>query len=45
MKIGSPLLALLGDSKVAQGISDIRSDHLPVEIWIVRSQIRDGIVF
>src|ERR1700730_2423074 len=45
IEIGNPLLALLGDAKVAQGISDIRSDRLPEEIWIVCSQIRNAIVF
>src|SRR5215469_1409143 len=44
IEIGNPLLALLRDSKVAQGISDIRPDHLPEEIWIVSSQIRDAVV-
>jgi hypothetical protein len=38
MKISNPLLAFLGDSKVAQGISDIRTDHLPEEIRAIRSQ-------
>jgi hypothetical protein len=32
IEIGNPLLALLSDAKVAQGISDIRSDRLPEEI-------------
>ena len=45
IEIGNPLLALLRDSKVAQGISDIRPDRLPEEIWIVSSQICDAIVF
>src|SRR5271165_4537590 len=45
VEIGNPLLSLLRDSKVAQGISDIRSDRLPEEIWIVSSQICDAIVF
>ena len=45
IEIGNPLLALLRDSKVAQGISDIRSDRFPEEIWIVCSQILDAIVF
>src|SRR5215831_6797085 len=44
IEIGNPLLALLRDSKVAQGIPDIRPDRLPEEIWIVISQIRDTIV-
>ena len=44
IEIGNPLLTLLRDSKVAQGISDIRPDHLPEEIWIVGSQICDAIV-
>ncbi len=44
VEIGNPLLALLRDSKVAQGISDIWSDRLPKEIWIVCSQIRNAIV-
>ena len=39
MEIGNPLLALVRDAKVAQGISDIRPDRLPEEIWIVSSQI------
>jgi len=34
----------LRDSKVAQGISDIRPDRLPEEIWIIISQIGDAIV-
>jgi hypothetical protein len=45
IEIGNPLLALLCGSKVAQGISDIRSNHLPEEIWIVSSEICDAIVF
>src|SRR6516162_1042721 len=45
VEIGDPLLALLRDSKIAQGIADIRSDPLPEEIWIVSSQICDAIVF
>ena len=44
-EIGNPLLALLRDSKVAQGISDIRPDRPPEEIRIVSSQICDAIVF
>jgi len=44
IEIGDPLLALLRDSKVAQGVSDIRPDRLPEEIWIVSSQICDAIV-
>lgn len=35
VEIRNPLLALLGHSKVAQRISDIRSDHLPEEIWVI----------
>ena len=45
IEIGDPLLALLSDPKVAQGISDIRPDRLPEEIWILSPQIRDAIVF
>jgi len=45
VEIGDPLLALLRDSKIAQGIADIRSDPLPEEIWIISSQICDAIVF
>ena len=45
IEIGNPLLALLRDPKVAQGISDIGPDRLPEEIWIVISQICDAIVF
>ena len=45
IEISNPLLALLRDSKVAQGIADIRPDRLPEEIWIVSSQICDAIVF
>ena len=45
IEIGNPLLALLRDLKVAQGISDVRPDRLPEEIWIVSSQICDAIVF
>ena len=44
IEIGNPLLALLRHAKVAQGISDIRPDRLPEEIWIIISQIGDGIV-
>jgi hypothetical protein len=44
IEIGNPLLALLRDSKVAQGISDIRSNRFPEEIWIVSSQICDAFV-
>ena len=32
IEIGNPLLALLGDAKVAQGIPNIGSDRLPKEI-------------
>src|SRR5271156_1436324 len=42
IEIGNPLLALLRDPKVAQRISDIGSDGLPEEIWIVCSQVRDA---
>jgi hypothetical protein len=45
IEIGNPLLALLRDSKVAQGISDIGPNRLPEEIWIVSSLICDAIVF
>ena len=45
VEIGNPLLALLGDAKIAQSISDIRPDSLPEEIWIICSQIRDAVVF
>ena len=44
IKIGNPLLALLRNSKVAQGISYIRPNRLPEKIWIVSSQICDAIV-
>ena len=37
IEIGNPLLPLLRDPKVAQGISDIRPDFLPKKIWIVIS--------
>ena len=32
IEIGNPVLALLPDSKVAQGVTDIRSYRLPEEI-------------
>src|SRR5215472_3073621 len=44
IEIGNPLLALLRHAKVAQGISDIRPDRLPEEIWVIISQIGDAIV-
>ena len=44
IEIGYPLLALLRDAKVAQGVTDIWSYRLPEEIWIVSSQICDAIV-
>ena len=43
VEIGNPLLTLLRDSKVAQGIPDIRPNLLPEEIWIVSSEIFDAI--
>ena len=45
IEISNPPLALLRDAKVAQGITDIRSDRLPEEIWIVGSQIGGAVVF
>jgi hypothetical protein len=44
IEIGNPLLTLLRDSKVAQGITDIRPYRFPEEIGIVCSQIRNAIV-
>src|ERR1700756_1702637 len=45
IEISNPLLALLRDSKIAQGIADVRPDRLPEEIWVVSPQIGDAIVF
>ena len=45
IEISNPLLAFLRDSKVAQGISDIRSDRFPKEIRLACPEIRDAIVF
>ena len=45
IEISNPPLALLRDSKVAQGVSDIRPDRLPEEIGIVSSQIGGAVVF
>jgi hypothetical protein len=45
IEIGNPLLALLGEAKVAQGIPDIGSDRLPKEICIVCAQVRKRALF
>jgi hypothetical protein len=43
IEIGNPLLTLLRNSKVAQGISDIRPDRLPEEIWIDIADVHVGL--
>jgi hypothetical protein len=39
VEVGNPLLALLRDSKVAQGIQNIGLHHLPEKMWVIRPQI------
>src|SRR5260370_13024481 len=45
IKGGNPHLALLGDSKVAQSMFDIRSHHLPEKVRIICPQIGSTTVF
>ena len=39
VEIGNPLLALLGDSKIAQSIQNIGLHHLPEKMRVIRPQI------
>ena len=39
VEVSNPLLALLRNSKVTQGIHNIRPHHLPEEVGVIRPQI------
>jgi len=44
VEIRYPLLTLLGNSEIAQDVSNIRSYRFPKEIWIIGSQNLNAVV-
>src|SRR5262245_40412147 len=45
IKVGNPLLTLLGDAQIAQGFTDVRIHGLPEELRIVGAKVGSAVVF